>query len=264
MLLDAHSHLNGYDLLEADSLGSALKEIVRQRIFTVANSMDLPAFKRNREIAGQCDLVLPVFGVHPWYAPEYARRLSELNEAIAQSPMFGEIGLDYHFVDDPAAYPDQEKVFEYFLAAASKQDKIIILHTKGAEREALRMLNRHRIRRAVVHWYSGPLKTFRDMIAWGAWFTVGVEVLYSQHVRNIAAEIPAGRLLTETDNPGGPKEFIGKPGSPALLLDVIRELALIRKTTEEDIVRTVQANFLELIRDDPRLAGPCELLTRSV
>ncbi len=254
MLIDAHSHLNGYDLLDGGALESALAEIVQHGIFTVSNSMDLPSYRRNLEIAAKCNLVLPVFGVHPWNAPEYIDRLHELDKAEERSPMIGEIGLDHYFIEDRAAYRDQEKVFKYFLGAAADQDKIVILHTKGAERETLDLLNRYHTRRAIVHWYSGPLEIFRELAYRGTYFTVGVEVLFSKHVQTIAGEICPDRLLTETDNPGGPKEFIGRPGTPVLVKDVIRKLAEIRKTTEEAVVGAVRTNLLELMGDDPRLA----------
>ncbi|MHB8055935.1 MAG: TatD family hydrolase [Candidatus Aminicenantales bacterium] len=255
MLIDAHTHLDGYDLLEPGALDAALAEIAQQRIFTVTNSMDLPSFRRNLEIAGKCDLVLPVFGVHPWYASDYIGRLPELREAAERSPMIGEIGLDHYFVEDRAADRDQARIFEYFLGLAMDDDKIVILHTKGAERETLDLLNRYHIRRAIVHWYAGPLEILKEMAARGMYFTVGVEVLYSAHIQTIAAAIHPDRLLTETDNPGGPKEYIGKPGMPVLLKDVVRKLAEVRKTSEKFIVDTVRANFLELLGDDPRLAG---------
>lgn len=255
MLIDAHAHLNGYDLLDAGALDAALAEISRLRIFTVANSMDPPSYRRNLEIASRCDLVLPVFGVHPWYASDYIDRLPELREAAEQSPMIGEIGLDHYFVEDPAAYPDQRRVFEYLLSLAMDDDKIVILHTKGAERETLDLLNRYHIRRAIVHWYSGPLPILRELAARGTYFTVGCEVIHSQHIQAVAKEISPDRLLTETDNPGGPKGFIGKPGMPALIKDVVQKLAEIRKTSEESIVEAVRANFLELLGVDPRLSG---------
>jgi len=263
MLIDAHSHLNGYDLLEKGALESALAEIVEHGIFTVSNSMDLPSYRRNLEIAAKCDMVLPVFGVHPWNAPEYIDRLHELSEAVEGSPLIGEIGLDHYFIEDRAAYRDQARVFEYFLGAAAAQEKIVILHTKGAERETLDLLNRYQIRRAVVHWYSGPLDILKEYAARGAFFTVGVEVLYSRHIEDIAAAIPPDRLLTETDNPGGPKEFVGRPGTPVLVKDVIRKLAEIRKTTDEAIVRAIRANFMELIRDDPRLADAYNKISKE-
>jgi TatD DNase family protein len=254
MLIDAHSHVDRYDREDARALESALAEIAQHRIFTVSVSMDLPSYKRNLEIGEKCDWVLPAFGVHPWNALEYVDRLQDLDGAIERSPLIGEIGLDHYFVENAAAYPDQRKVLEYFLGAAKEQAKIVNLHTKGAEKEVLELLEQYDIPRVIVHWYSGPLDIFRELAARGVYFTVGVEVLYSEHIQTIAQEIPAGRLLTETDNPGGPRGFIGGPGMPALVKDVVRGIAEARKTTVEAIVEAVRANFIELIRDDPWLA----------
>jgi len=104
-----------------------------------------------------------------------------------------------------------------------------------------------------VHWYSGPLDVFRELAARGVYFTVGVELLYSGHIQAIAREIPPGQLLTETDNPGGPKGFIGRPGTPVLIEEVVRALADVRKTTVEAVAGTVRSNLLELACDDPWL-----------
>jgi TatD DNase family protein len=177
-----------------------------------------------------------------------------LSEAIEQSPMIGEIGLDHYFVQDTSTYPAQRKVLEFFLGAAREQEKITNLHTKGAEREVFELLDQYDIPRVIVHWYSGPLDIFREMVARGVYFTMGIEVLYSEHIRTIAQEIPSRQLLTETDNPGGPKVFIGGPGMPVLVKDIVQVIAEARRTTAEAIIQTVQANLLELIRDDQQLS----------
>jgi TatD DNase family protein len=251
MLVDAHSHVDRYDLVGEGVLEFALEEITQYRIFTISNSMDLSSYERNLAIGEMCGLVLPIFGVHPWNASQYAHRLEELSEAIGQSPMIGEIGPDYYFVKDASEYPDQRRVFEFFLAAASEQEKIVNLHTKGAEEVVLELLDRYDIPRAIVHWYSGPLDILRELAVRGAYFTIGVEVLYSEHIQTLAQEIPLGQLLTETDNPGGPKEFIGGPGMPILVRDVIQAVAEVKKTTVEAITQTVQSNLIELVQDDP-------------
>jgi TatD DNase family protein len=253
MLVDAHSHVDRFDLVGEGALDSALQQIVQYRIFTISNSMDLPSYQRNLAIGHKCNLVLPIFGVHPRNAPQYADRLDDLGDAINQSPMIGEIGLDYFFVRDASEYPAQRRVFEFFLDAARDQGKIIQLHTKGAEEAVLELLDRYQMPRAIVHWYSGPLDIFRELAARGVYFTIGPEVLFSEHIKAIAREIPRGQLLTETDNPGGPKEFIGGPGMPALVRDVVTGLADVRETTVEAITGTVHTNLLQLLRTDPRL-----------
>jgi TatD DNase family protein len=248
--MDAHAHLDKYE----DALGSALEEITQHRIFTISNSMDLPAYRRNLEIGARCEWVLPTFGVHPWNASDYFDRLEDLNQSIEQSPMIGEIGLDYHWVEDASLYPAQRQVFEFFLGAAKAQDKIVNLHTKGAEDEVLRWLDDYDIRRAIVHWYSGPLDVLDELVARGIYFTIGVEVLYSKHIQTTARALPAERLLTETDNPGGPRSFTGAPGMPLLIRDVVQALADLRNTSPQAIIQTVQANFGRLIQQDPWLS----------
>ena len=253
MLIDAHAHLDKYE----GSLESALDEIQAQQIFTVAVSMDPASYQRNLEIRHTCELVLPTFGIHPKRAAEYAGRLEELGPWIERTPAIGEIGLDFRWVEDASQYPSQKKVLEYFLAAAREQKKIVNLHTKGAEKEILNLLDRYEIQRAIVHWYSGPLDILRELMDFGASFTVGVEVLYSDHIRAITKELPLNQLLTETDNPGGLKWLTGKPGMPAVLNEVIQAIAQVKETTVVTITDVVQENFSRLIGNDPWLRDFC-------
>ena len=253
MLIDAHTHLDHY----REGLESVLKEINRHRVFSISNSMGLESYERNLEIAELCNLVLPIFGVHPWNAPEYVSRLENLKMALTQSPMIGEIGLDYHWVKDASQYPAQREVFEFLLAAASEQGKSINVHTKGAEKEVMQLLRRYNIQRAIIHWYSGPLDVLQTMIDYGLYFTVGVEVTTSQEIQVIAQRIPTKQLLTETDNPGGQSWLTGETGMPRHMINVVQKLAELRKTSTEDIIETVQSNFSRLINDDPWLSDSC-------
>jgi TatD DNase family protein len=233
-----------------DELDTALEEIALNRIFTVSTSMSIPSYLRTREIAGRCEHVLPIFGVHPWNASGYAERLDELDGHIDGSPMLGEIGLDYHYVKNANRYPAQRKVFEHFLEAAARQDKIVNVHTRGAEADALDLLDRYGLGRVIVHWYSGPEDVLKGMIRHGFYFTIGVEVIESEAIRRIALKIPENRLLAETDNPGALKWLSGSPGMPSAIRTVLDELARLRQTTPEEMEATVQSNFVSLISND--------------
>ena len=259
MLIDAHVHLDKYD----DLTDEALRQIDEERIFTVATAMDVPSYLQLREIADRSALVLPTFGIHPKRAPEYATRLSELGPLIEQSPAIGEIGLDFHWVKDSSEYPAQLKVIEYFLAAAREQNKFVNLHTKGAEKKILELLEHYDIKRAIIHWYSGPLDILRAMAQFGAYFTVGVEVLYSDTIRAIAKKIPDHLLLTETDNPGGLKWLKGVGGMPKDIEKVVDAIAAVRSSSPASITRTIQENFLHMMKDDPWLQDVRALLQES-
>jgi TatD DNase family protein len=254
MLIDAHTHLDRYDLVGPGGADAALAEIEQRRILTLSNSMDPVSYRRNLEIAAGSDLVLPLFGVHPWNAPSWAERLSELQAPAEASSMLGEVGLDFYFVRDAGAYAAQRQVLEFFLRVARDQDKVLQLHTKGAEAAVLELIDRYEIQRAIVHWYSGPLDLLREFIARSFYFTAGLEVRHSDHVRAVAQEIPLDRLLTETDNPGGPKGYLGRPGMPALIEQVVEGLAEARGVGGEVILRAVQENLLRLLAGDRWIA----------
>lgn len=257
MLIDAHVHLDKY----GDLLDEALQEIESERIFTVATAMDLPSYQELQQIARRSTLILPTFGVHPRRASKYADRLHEISQYIEESPAIGEIGLDFHWVKDTSEYPAQLKVLQYFFAAAREQKKMVNLHTKGGERQILDSLERYDVTRAIIHWYSGSLDILGALVQFGAYFTVGVEVLYSETIQDIARDIPDHLLLTETDNPGGMKWLKGVIGMPVDIQKVVDQLALLRNSNAESISRTVHRNFLRLIKDDPWLRETQALLT---
>jgi TatD DNase family protein len=255
MLIDAHAHLDRYET----ELDQALEEISRHNILTIACSMSLRSYARNLRIAERSRLVIPIFGVHPWNASGYISNLKRLDRPIAETPMLGEIGLDFHFVRDASRYPAQRVVFEYQLVAAREQSKIVNLHTKGAESEVLELLDRFHIERAIVHWYSGPRHVLAELIARRMYFTIGVEVIYSEEIKAIARQIPSDLLLTETDNPGGLKWLADATGMPSVLTDVVSTLAELRGTTAEALADSVRVNFARLTAGDrwfaPILAG---------
>jgi len=91
------------------------------------------------------------------------------------------------------------------------------------------------------------------MVEHGFYFTIGVEVLFSQHIQDIAGYLPAEQMLTETDNPGGSASLTGNIGTPLLIKDVIGKLAEIRGTSDRIIMATVQDNLIRVGDNDPWL-----------
>jgi TatD DNase family protein len=254
--IDAHAHLDRFEHVEEEGLENALEEITREQILTISNSMDIVSYERNRAIAMQSELILPIFGIHPWNARQFVDRLDEIDDLIEDSPMVGEVGLDHHWVKESREYAAQEDVLRHFLQAAESQNKVVHLHTKGAEEEILGLLDDYDLPRVVVHWYAGPLDILQSLASRGVYFTVGIEVSYSAHIQRIAQLIPGRQLLTETDNPGGPKSYLGRPGFPTLIREVVSGLAGVRNTSPAAVQETVRRNLVQLINGDPRVPQP--------
>lgn len=245
MWVDAHTHLDHYT---EEQLPVALAEIDDLGILTLANSMDLGSYLQNMEIAGNSTQIIPGLGVHPMRAAACVDDLERYRPYLADAAFIGEIGLDYHWVEDAGTYPAQRSVCEFFLAAARDLDKLVNLHTKGAEAEIRDLLDRYQVRRAIVHWYSGPLDIFHQLVDLGCAFTIGVELLPSPLIRQIAVEVPLSQLLTETDNPSGLPWLTGETGYPRHVIPVVEELASLRGLSVAALCDAVHTNMAELLR----------------
>jgi TatD DNase family protein len=249
MLIDAHTHIAKYE----NNLDKVIREINEHKILTISNSMDVLAYERNLKIAGECKLIIPTFGIHPWTVTENSHKLESLKKYIDRSPIIGEVGLDHHFIAESTKYNIQNQVFEYFLESAREQDKVVIVHTKGAEREVLDYLKHYDIKRSIIHWYSGPEKLIDQFLELGCYFTIGVEIFNSRKIKSLAKKLPADKILTETDNPGAYQWLKNKHGMPSLIQMVAATLAKVRKISIEDTTQLVKHNLAELMKEDKHI-----------
>jgi TatD DNase family protein len=256
MYVDAHAHLDKYD----SELPEILHEIERNEIFTVSVSMNPESYARSRKIGEQSQWVVTSFGVHPWDAPEFCNRLESLDPLIDASPMVGEVGLDYHFVTEPEKHVVQREVFKYFVRKGVSQEKILNIHSKGAEADVDRILGELGAKRAIIHWYSGPMQELEKLVEKGLYFSIGVEILSNSHIQAITKAIPAPQLLTETDNPGGYRWLTGEFGRPSIIRSVVEMISDIREWNRWETERLIVENFMQLARKD---SWATELIKRT-
>lgn len=243
-MVDAHTHIDQF----GNDLQKALDQINRLSIQTLAVSMDLPSYYKTSQIASTEPLIIPSFGIHPWKAPDYVDRLDELADPLEEAPVIGEIGLCHRFVEDEQQYPAQRAVFTHMLDAAERMGKLVNLHTSGAEAEILETLKNRQLRAIIVHWYSGPMDYVQEYLELGTYFTIGVEVLQSKKIQRLAAELPADRILTETDNPDGWEWLNGEKGFPELIESVEKKVTQIRGISREVFSESVASNFRRITR----------------
>ena len=249
MLIDAHTHLDRYLLYRrfGKDINPVLQQIEEHKILTISNSIDLTSYKTNCEIAKKSKYVIPAFGIHPWNAHKYLTKTALIQKLINKSDIVGEIGLDHHYVRDKSRYLAQRKIFSLFLAES--KDKILSIHTKGAEKDVLNLLRTYGNERVVIHWFSGGIHVLDEMIKEGYYFSIVPEIKFSDYMKEIVKKIPIKRLLTETDNPGGPASYIGEKGMPILIRIVVEEIAKIKGESFRQIEKAVEDNLV-------RLAGP--------
>jgi TatD DNase family protein len=171
------------------------------------------------------ELLFPTAGVHPNNAaaagPQDWDAVADLvrgKKAFA----LGETGLDRHWNDAP--FPMQEDYFARHLALARDAGLPVVIHCREAEVDILRMLredfNRHGPIRGVMHSFTGTRETADACLAMGLHVSFAGMLTYknAQALRDVAATLPLGRLLVETDCPYlAPVPVRGQRNEPAFV-----------------------------------------------
>jgi TatD DNase family protein len=167
----------------------------------------------------------------------------------------GETGLDYHY--DYSPRDAQEAGFRRHIAAARETQLPLVIHAREADADIGRILEEEAGQGAfpaVLHCFTGGRELALRAIALGLYisFTGIVTFKKSDTLRAIAAELPADRILIETDAPYlAPGKYRGKRNEPAYVTETAKALADARGVSIDRIARDTTANFFRLFNKVP-------------
>ena len=189
-------------------------------------------------------------GVHPeavGQAPdEWLREIYTLSADPACCAI-GEIGLDYHY-EDGAPREVQREWFRRQLALAQERNLPVVIHDRDAHEDTLKILEEYKPR-GVVHCFSGSVEMMRQLTGWGLYIGMGGVVTFKNARRavEVAAAVPADRLLLETDAPYlAPEPCRGQRNHSGMIAHTARRLAELRGETAEDLCRQTYENACRL------------------
>lgn len=141
--------------------------------------------------------VVPVTGLHPWYADGGIQAVQALRPYLEQSPIIGEIGLDRPWCTVPLSA--QQEVFYAQLEIAYLLKKPVLIHSKGYEETVLKMLRDFPYPK-VIHWYSASdHRLLDDYLALGCHFTLGADRMRNPDCRPVWELVPLEYLHLESD-----------------------------------------------------------------
>jgi TatD DNase family protein len=248
-LVDTHCHLTAGQLApRADAvIAAALAAGVTRLVNVACDPAEWEAAARLCERYPQ-HLRLAA-GIHPHEAArageEHFRRLAELWRAEGVVGC-GEMGLDYHYDFSPR--PRQQAVFARQLELAGDTGLPIIIHSREAHDDVVRLLEEHgcRGRRVVFHCFSGTREQAAELWSrgWSTSFTGTVTYRKSQEQQATCAATPAGELMFETDAPYLSPEPVRRmhPNEPANLVHTVRFAAALRGLPFETLAAQSTAN----------------------
>lgn len=203
-IIDTHAHLD-----HVPDVDNALKRASSDGVTDViAVSTDLKASQRNLEIqTNNSSLRVHVaLGVHPGEikVDELSATWEFIRAHIRRAIAIGETGLDYWYKwvrKNDEEKKKQRDCFEKHLELAREFELPIIIHSRGAWRDCLDMTKSFGIKRALFHWYSGPVDILEEILAEGYFVSCSPSLAYSPQSREAMARAPIERTLIETDSP---------------------------------------------------------------
>lgn len=258
MLIDSHCHLDFPDFAsELDAVVARAQAQGIGRIVTISTRV-----KRHGELIAIAERFPDVYcsvGTHPHHAHEEADIGTDELVKHTRHPKvvaIGEAGLDYHY--DYSPREAQEKGFRVHIAAARETRFPLVIHAREADADMAKILREETGKGAfpaILHCFTGGRDLAMAAIDLGLHisFTGILTFKNSQSLRDIAAELPADRILVETDAPYlAPGPYRGKRNEPAYVVETAKVLAQVRGVSPEEIARQTTENFFRLFSKVPR------------
>lgn len=254
-LVDSHCHL---PLIEQEADRPALDGIfARAAELGVGHflcvSVDLDSFPRILELARTHPAVYASVGVHPNTRTEHEPGVDDLVE-LARDPAvvaIGETGLDYFRSEGDLRW--QHDRFRTHIAAAKVAGKPLIIHTRDARTDVLRVLREESAHEVggVMHCFVEDYETARAAIDLGFYISFSGIVTFknASEVQDVARRIPLEWMLVETDSPYlAPVPYRGKTNQPAYVRYVADFIAQLRGLAPEAVAEATTVNFFRLFR----------------
>jgi TatD DNase family protein len=239
-VIDTHAHLHACDEPPSELVDRARAAGV-DRILEVGASPS--GWGVVADFCTATDGVDPILGIHPHDAtdadPTQLERLRELDPVAV-----GETGLDYY--RDYAPHDAQRQLFQAHLAIAEELEKPVVIHCRAAEADVIRALTDFS-GTVVLHCFSSP-GLLRPALERDYYVSFAGNVTYpnAAALREAAREVPADRILAETDTPYlSPQPRRGRPNEPANVVYTIAALAEVREEDADELGARIEANAVQ-------------------
>ena len=252
MFIDSHAHiqLSQFDR-DRDAVLKRAHEVSVSHILVIG--FDMETSLGAVELAEQHTHIYATVGMHPHDAKDLTDDTLKTFRELAAHPQviaLGEIGLDYYRNRSPR--PVQKEAFEKQLDLAEEVQMPIVIHNRDAYMDILPILEaRHGKIQGVLHCFTGDVELMHRSLDLDFHIGIGGIVTYpnAKEVQAVAREVPADKLLIETDCPWLTPQFRrGKRNEPAYVRAVAEKIAELRGATIETIGDITTQNFQKLFR----------------
>ena len=250
MFIDSHCHINFPEI--ANNIDEVLANMQTNQVSNaLCVSVDLDKFPEILALAEKHDNIYASVGVHPDYELVNEPTQSELVR-LANHPKviaIGETGLDYFRLQGDLEW--QRNRFRTHIRAAVETNKPLIIHTRSASADTLRLMQEEGANRpgGVMHCFTESMEVALAAIEMNFYISFSGIVTFKKalELKEVAKHIPLDSMLIETDSPYlAPVPFRGKMNQPSYVKHVAEEIAKLRGISVEEVGEATTANFRKL------------------
>lgn len=255
MLIDSHAHLDvsAFDADRDTVISRAREQGVELMLEIAGSDVAKGSLAAGMALAAKYSFIYVAVGLHPHEASLYDDALEQelLNYACAEKVIgWGEIGLDYHYDHSPRDV--QRRVFARQLGLALESKLPVIIHTREAEEDTVRLLRESWAARGgdaiggIIHCFTSTPQLADAALEMGFLISFSGVVTFknAEDLRAVARSVPMERLLVETDCPYlAPVPHRGKRNEPAFVRDTAAYLANLKGVSLEEMASATSANF---------------------
>src|SRR5258707_1355085 len=255
-LIDSHAHIDAEQFGEdRDAMLERARAAGVTTLVAIGTGPGPEKLDAAMPFAEQHDWIYTTVGIHPHEAKEVTQAHLDELARLAQHPKviaWGEIGLDYFYDHSPRDV--QATVFRQQMELAHAAKLPIIIHFRDAWDDCLAQIEQHWKPPGlggILHCFTGTLELAQRGLDMGFYvsFAGNSTSPKTQHLRDVAKEIPLDRILIETDSPYlAPIPYRGKRNEPAFIQETARKLGELRGLTAEVLGERTSRNFYSFFK----------------
>lgn len=244
MLADSHCHLNEFKNVAEQVKKAANVGVVQ----IVSNSVDLESMQKNLRIAKSFKEVQCALGLHPSNVLQMGNKeieyaLAFIEKNAAKCIAIGETGLDFRHAETELQRAKQRESFTKQIELAKELDKPVIVHSRMARAECVKLLAKHNVEKVLMHWFIANDKLLQKVIDLKYFISIGPSVLFNGHICRFLEKVPIENLLLETD---APVSYNGKRAEPFWIKSVAEKVASVLQISLKEVEKHTSKNFSKL------------------
>lgn len=241
MFTDTHCHISKNDY---EDISKVIEDAKNAGITKMINNgsnkeTNLEVLELQKEYPN----LYPALGFHPDSIKDFKKEdIKIIEDNIDQIVAIGEIGLDYHY--DPVDKNAQIELFETQLKLAEKYGKPVIVHTRDALEDTIKILKKYPKVKGVIHCFTGSFETASIFIKMGYKLGLGgVTTFKNAKIKEVVKKLPLDSFVLETDSPYlSPEPVRGTKNEPKNISFIARFIANERGMDIEEFSKVIEEN----------------------